>query len=491
MPSYFTKLLKARVRSVYARITLNRITTAFFIFSFIHCFAQGIIQSLQFSIDAEYNFILSSITVVAAIPTKNFTYLETSSGYLQLHMCNDIPHGQPEYPCTDIFRSGVDTSNVIKSDDNGQQIASNRFKEGLAITAMRGIPTSPGNITGVSLTSGSRTVFLSHQCTQILVYPQQIMHNSKREDLTFVLLQFWLFAISVIAIMYESVPHTLAVLVTRGLITSWSAYAVWRTKVIEKRFKEMIFQDGTPCSINLFPDYFPLRMSYEIPDLILNITALLIACYLSWTLLCDYNAQSFKYVGAPKHINRINKFFMAVLACLQLEAFVLVAATGLWIDVLINTAIEGISAHTKVYKALFIASIILLLPWIMMGWYAIRLEMQVMMVFFLGIALNFLTGWSIMFYSIVYRWTFTQWPYLACFTVASFVLLLASIILGVVCRLNFGKGLAQYLHAEEALASSGFAPEVFSHDEEKGVMDSDMKVLATFEPIREVSMLRL
>lgn len=47
---------------------------------------------------------------------------------------------------------------------------------------------------------------------------------------------------------------------------------------------------------------------------------------------------------------------MAVLACLQLEAFVLLAAMGLWIDVLINTAIAEISAHTLEYKGLFIAT---------------------------------------------------------------------------------------------------------------------------------------
>jgi hypothetical protein len=470
---------------VYARITLNRVTTAFFIFSFVHCFAQGIIQSFLFSIDAEYGSLLSTMTSVAAIPAGNITYLEGLSGNLHLRMCDDIPHGQARYPCMDIFRSEVDVNNALTS-NNRQGIAANRFDDGLAISAIRDASNGARNITGVSLTSGPNTVFLSRQCTQILVYPQQIMRNSKREDLTFVLLQFWLFAISIIAIMFDSVPHTLAVLMTRGLITSWSAYAVWRTNDLEHRFQELIFQDGTPCSINIFPAYFSLRVSYEIPDLILNVTALLIACYLSWTLLADYNAQSFKHVGAPKHINNINKFFMAVLACLQLEAFVLVAAMGLWIDVLMNTAIAEISQHTTEYKALFISSAILLLPWIVMGWYAIRREMRVMMSIFLGIAVILLSGWSIMFYSIVYRWTFMQWPYLGCFTVASLVLIIASIILGVICRTNFGKGLAQYLHAEEALASSNFTPEVFSHDEEKGTMDLDMKVPATFDPVQEV-----
>lgn len=99
------------------------------------------------------------------------------------------------------------------------------------------------------------------------------------------------------------------------------------------------------------------------------------------------------------------------------------------------------------------------------GWYSIRLEMKRMMIFFIGIGFVITTGWSIMFYSIVYRWSvlliasnvnfflnsvmlinrsFVQWPYLGCYTVASFILLIASMALGVVCRMNFGKGFAQY-----------------------------------------------
>ncbi|RDB19618.1 hypothetical protein Hypma_013245 [Hypsizygus marmoreus] len=473
MSSSLARAVKAKAKSVYARITLNRVTTAFFVFSFVHCFAQGIIQSFLFSIDAEYGTILSSITTIAGVPAANITYLEGGSGHLHLRICNDIPHGQPNFPCSDIFRSEVDENNFLNSDTR-QAIALNHFKNGLVISPIRDSSTS-NKSAGVTLRSGSRTVQLSQQCVQTLVYPEQIMHNSKREDLTFVLLQFWLLAISVIAIMHDSVPHTLAVLITRGLLTVWSGYAIWRTTFIEGNLQELMFKSGTPCSINIFPSYFTTRISYEIPDLILNCTALLIAGYLSWTLLQDYNAQSFKCVGAPKHINRINKFFMAVLACLQLEAFVLTAAMGLWIDVLMNTAIARISAHTTIYQGLFILTIILLIPWITMGWYAIHRELKVWMGIFLGIALVILSAWSIMFYSIVYRWTFMQWPYLGCFTVASLVLIVASMILGIVCRMNFDKGLAQYLHAESVLASSNFAPEVFPHDEEKGRMDLDMK----------------
>jgi len=311
------------------------------------------------------------------------------------------------------------------------------------------------------------------------------MRNSGREDLTFILLQFWLFVVSVMAVMYDSVPHTLTVLVTRALMTGWSMYAVWRTNFNESVFEELIYNPGTPCSINLFPDYFRIRVSYEIPDLILNITALLIASYLSWTLLQVYNTQSFKCVGAPEHIVRINRFFMAVLACLQLEAFVLTAAMGLWVDVLVNTAIAHISSHTPAYEGLFVTTTVILIPWVVMGWYAIRREMRRLMVSFLALGFLITTGWGgVMFYSRVYRWSFLQWPFLGCFTVASLTLIGASMILGLICRLNFGKGLAQYLRAEGVLASSNFAPEVFKHDEEKGTMDlEDIKSPYVEQPL--------
>jgi len=467
-----TRVLKARASAAYARITRTKITTAFFVFSFVHCFAQGIIQSFLFQIDAEYNTILSAVTTTAQIPTQNLTYLEGSSQDYVLRMCNDIPYGK--FPCMDVYRSSVDMNSSVLDSQQRSAISQNRYAEGVVVKST--IDELSLNATGVSLTSGSNEVSLSLQCTQILLYPEQIMRNSKREDITFILLQFWLFSISLMAIMTDSIPHTLAILATRALVTAWAAYAIWRTKYIEGIFREVITQSGTPCSIDLFPAYFPTRIQYEIPDLILNCTALFIACYLSWTLLREYNDRSFKCVGAPKHINRINKFFMAVLACLQLECFVIVASMGLWIDVLVNTAIAEISAHTTIYEGLFILTTILLVPWISLGWYAIRREKKLLMWIFLGIAFFIFTGWSLMFYSIVYRWTFLQWPFMGCFVVASFILLGSTMILGVICRLNFGKGLKQYLHAEEALASSNFAPEVFSHDEEKGVpMDLDAK----------------
>ncbi|KAF8154026.1 hypothetical protein B0H34DRAFT_720077 [Crassisporium funariophilum] len=479
MFSWVPSSLRAKGKTAYARITLNRVTASFFIFSFIYCFLQGIIQSLLFSIDLEYSVLVSGIVNGGNIPPGNITFLEGVRGRVHVQICDDIPHGQPRYPCTTVFNSTHDSpkynGGVSLSAYPQQTFVLGNWQNGLEVTSEFD-PSNSTNVIGVKVeTEDGSSVTLSEQCIQILLHPSQILLNFRREDIAWVCLQFWLLAISFLAIINDSVPHILAALMTRALAVGWAMYAIWRTPYFRGNFQEFLADPGTPCSLDIFSDYWKMRQGYEIADLILSCTGIVVFAYLSWNLLKMYSAQSYKRLGAPEHVMRFHKFFMAVLACLQMEAFVLVTSMGLWIDVLMNTAIARISAHTPIYKALFIATAILLLPWIAMGWYSIRREMRKMMIIFLAIAFIITTGWAIMFYSIVYRWSFVQWPYLGCFTVASFVLLIASMTLGVICRINFGKGLAQYLHAEEALASLGFAPDSFVHERSSTRYSKDAK----------------
>jgi hypothetical protein len=66
------------------------------------------------------------------------------------------------------------------------------------------------------------------------------------------------------------------------------------------------------------------------------------------------------------------------------------------------------------------------------------------MIVFLGLSVCYLVGWGIMFLSTTFRWTFRTWFYFGIMSSASVFLALMSFVLGVVCRLNFGKGLLRY-----------------------------------------------
>ncbi|KAF4611421.1 hypothetical protein D9613_003786 [Agrocybe pediades] len=443
--------------SQHTRIVLNRFTAAFFTFSLIYCFAQGIVQSLLYTIDFEYNALVSGVVSAAAFSPNTTTYLEGSSGHLVLRMCDDIPHGQKVDPCIVVFNG---TANQPPS---SSQVRAFQNWQNAVVDIDPQLDPATAHVDNIIIRMpGTEDINLNEQCLQTLMYPSQILQNMKREDISWICLQFYLLVISLFAILNGSVPHILAVLMTRAISAAWAIYAVYRDPLYRGNLQQLLADPGTPCSLDIFSQYWSRRQPFEITDLVLSCTALIFFSYLSFTLLKIFSEQSFKCVGAPEHVMRIHKFFMAILACLQLEAFVLVTSGGLWIDILINTAILQISAHTKLYQALFISTTVILIPWISLGWYSIRREMKIMMVIFLAIGFIIITGWAMMFYSIVYRWSFLQWPYLGCFTVASFILLISSMILGVVCRVNFGKGLAQYLHAEETLSSLNFSPAAFT-----------------------------
>ncbi|KAF5353498.1 hypothetical protein D9756_008120 [Leucocoprinus leucothites] len=447
--------LKKKAKEAYSRILLNKFTATFVVFSFVLCLAQGIIQSFLFSVDSEYKGLLYDIVdTVNSASLLNITEIP-SQFYIDnipLLLCSDVPIGalKRERNCSVLFDTSRPDPVISQPALVLNKVAFNREDHIVSV---------------INSTGRGRDV--GQTCAQTLLYAHQNLRNFSSEDLTFILLQFWLLGISVLAVTNDSVAHLLTTIMTRALMTAWSAYSLWRTHNFTVIFRKLYADPGTPCNIDFFSNYFTTRLAYETPDLVLNVIGFSVISWLSWRLLGMYNAQALRYVGAPEHINRINKLFLAVLSCLQLEVFMLLTVMGLWIDVLLNTAIKRISAHTPAYLGVFVSTSVILIPWITLGWYSIKREMRRAILVFFFLAFVIILGWSIMFYSLVYRWTFLQWPFLAGCSVSSFVLIVSSTALAIICRLNFGKGLKQYLAAEAALANSGFAPEVFRHDEEK------------------------
>lgn len=67
-----------------------------------------------------------------------------------------------------------------------------------------------------------------------------------------------------------------------------------------------------------------------------------------------------------------------------------------------------------------------------------------MMIVFLGMSVLYIVGWGAMFDSVTFRWTFATWRFFRVMTVAGAVLTALTLVLGVICRINFGKGLPQF-----------------------------------------------
>ncbi|EIN05842.1 hypothetical protein PUNSTDRAFT_137327 [Punctularia strigosozonata HHB-11173 SS5] len=484
-----------KLKSIYLRITLSKFTTAFFLFSFAQCFSQGIIQSFLYSIDSDASSLTTSVLEQSNVTWKNeLAWLTRPNSTYRLELCHHIPYGASSDPCIPVYETGSNaTYNFTGYRKRDRVTASDlarlpdishpgRTKDGTTVKAV--FDNKTGDITGVELDKNNDKVTLNLQCARVLIYPDQVLKNSRREELALIGSQFWLFLIGFHAVVYESAPHLLAVFFTRVIQSGWSAYSIWRTKDIHRRFNHLIINPETPCHTKkLFPTYFSQRLAWQIPDLVLNLVSLLVTAYLGWKLVRLYNQHAFKRVGPPKHIVRIYRFFLAIWVCLQLSVFFLVTLMGLWVDQLVNSAVKHVSSHTTIYFAAFLFTLICLIPWITLGWYSVSREMKRMMVVFLVINLAFLGCWAAMFDSLVFRWTFVQWPFLGCMSVAALIFLTASFVLGVVCWRKFGEGLAQYLHVENMLEDMDFEPEVFQTDVEKAKISPSDKWEPTMSPI--------
>jgi len=120
----------------------------------------------------------------------------------------------------------------------------------------------------------------------------------------------------------------------------------------------------------------------------------------------------------------------------------------------------------------------------MTGWFAVRRELRIPMLVFLLLSFGYLLGWGAMFASATYRWTFVQWRFFSLMASGSALLTLIAFVLGLICRMNFGKGLPRYLAAQEPIFDASlpdsFVPPTEERDPEKIDFPSHAQVIPTF-----------
>lgn len=89
------------------------------------------------------------------------------------------------------------------------------------------------------------------------------IHNTKREDVTFMAFQIWVMGMSVIALMNESIPHIFAVLITHVLATTWSGFQISNTRQFSQNFQQTT-RNADSCNVNLLPGYWSQRNAAEV-----------------------------------------------------------------------------------------------------------------------------------------------------------------------------------------------------------------------------------
>lgn len=318
---------------------------------------------------------------------------------------------------------------------------------------------------------------LSKTCLWSLNWPVVTLDNTKREDIVIIAFQIWVLGMSIVALLNESIPHIFASLATHTLATAWSIFQIINTANFRSNFNRVI-TDGT-CGVPLLPKYWTERAMAEYPTLALNVVALLVSAFLTWHLIKLFGWQTFKRVGASMTMNHIYKLVLLLSITLQLSFFFMGATISLWIDNLFNGVAAQVAWYVAFYKATSFVTEIFLIPWIVTGWVAVRKELRLLMFIFLVLSILYLAGWSLMFLSTTFRWTFVTWRFFSVMATASVLLTLTAFILGIMCRFNFGKGLPLYLDAQEPLPGEDFTS-VYTSDVEKVHFPSNEKPIPTF-----------
>ncbi|KAI0830096.1 hypothetical protein BC628DRAFT_1313796 [Trametes gibbosa] len=471
-----------------ARITLTPHTLAFFLLSIIHCIAQGLTAAFLYSEDAGTSAFVNSILHIAEVPRNEVARLFRDGDNLTLKLCTAAPIGDVYKDCTTIWETGMTVNGTgmfvprtVALEDLVFQAAHTSFvrraPEGTSLTAIR--DPSTGKVSAVEMVynNGGNSVVLSEQCARMLEYPGRILDNSQREDLALIGSQFWLLGISTFGILWNSIPHIWAVVFARVMQTAWATYTIWRTTDVKLRYYKLIVDGATPCHFDYMPSYFGTRLALQIPELILNVTALLSTSFLAWHIVKGYSSSTIRRVGPPPRVMRLYKanliniwqFFLIDSMFLQLSLFFTVTAISLWIDQLRNSEISVLAKRSPLYYALFIFTAATIIPWMAMGWFSVRKEMKLLIGAFLFLNVCYIVGWGVMFYAQVYLWTFIEWPFFACTTIVSFIVLIGALVFGIICWTGFGQGLAHYLHVEAVLTDSDFDADVFTNeDTEKG-----------------------
>ncbi|TFK26145.1 hypothetical protein FA15DRAFT_616477 [Coprinopsis marcescibilis] len=373
-------------------------------------------------------------------------------------------------PATTATPSATTTLGPIQGDPTAPAIPTATQTEGGPGTSQFP-PFGTGNTANIPNRTSNSALSISQECAYSLSWLQDGLHDASREDVVLLLSNLWMLTLGVVAILNESLPHLGAAFFAHILGSIWSAIRIHETNSLLVMYRTVIVP--RPCqSQDFLGTWWEERLSHSIPIVVFNGIGVLVLGFFTWKLYNVYSTQTFSRVGASPVVHRMYKLLLFFSVGLQLSFFFSIASAGMWISKMSQGNISAFAQHRNIYTAVFAMFIVLIIPWLIVGWVSIRKEARKRFWIFLLISLLILAFSSFMFSSPLYRMIFMRWRFFAAMTVTAFVLLTLTVTVGLICRINFGKGLSGYLDVSQALDGADFTPVNFSHNNEKPKRES-------------------
>ncbi|KAK7440053.1 hypothetical protein VKT23_017304 [Stygiomarasmius scandens] len=411
-----------KIKLVYTRITLTKWTTLYFFLALLYCLVLVTLQGITVSENAKAVHIINGLLDTGDVARDCLVVRNGNT----LEMCKDIP-SQSDADCSVVQGTNLFSRVEIALEHQLQS---------------RDLQTEA--------------------CLQSLIWLNDTIRDSIREDIVTLIFHIWLFLLSFVAILNESLPHLGAALAGHVLVTAWAGYRFRNSQRQQELYNFFIVRG--PCQNDFLGNWWKLRLDHTIPVIIINVVVFLLITFLSVKLYNVYAKQSFKRVGASPQTHTVYKLVLGLSVCLQLAGFFTVASTGMWIDKASTGDIRRVAKHLVLYRTVFSIMAVLEIPWVILGWRSVRREQRWQFTVFWIISLLLLISASAIFASPLYMFIFQTWPFFANMTIVSYVLIVVTTALGLICRLHFGKGLPQFLRETEDLEGVDFTPVYISTD---------------------------
>ncbi|KAF7307690.1 hypothetical protein MKEN_01129000 [Mycena kentingensis (nom. inval.)] len=454
----------SRIKLIYARITLTKFTTGYFFLALFTSFTLVILQARIFWSNTEGHDVLSTLLRDTNVSTTNTGFSFLSDGDVLL--CNNIP-GQGNSNCTTLVHRPHNHMHV-------RELA------------------TPLELSFVSRADeDDLELFNMQQCATSLIWLHDVLTDARREDLVILAYQFWLLALSITTLLNESLPHLFAALAARALSAGWASFRVHGNNNLHAAYLHVL---AIRCGqFDPMGDWWN-RTSPQIVALVFNVLDLVLSAAISYKLFKVYASQTFSRVGASAQVHRIYKLILFFSVILQLAGFFTLASTCLWIGKIALGPIRQFADHFDLYLAVLIVTAVFDVPWLVLGWLSVRREHKILFLLFALISCILFAMAALMLISPLYRFVLTAWSFYATVSVTAYVLLVATSVLAIICRLQFGKGLAHFLRVTDMLDDGDFTPVTFTkgdespqYDDKKVMMDPELAVLGYSYPAQKTS----
>lgn len=316
---------------------------------------------------------------------------------------------------------------------------------------------------------------LSSKCVNALSQPMSFISRSHRTDIARMVFQVWIWALTIWALLLESVPHLTAVGASQVLNTAFVALDLKESIDLSGDFTKIVNKD---CDgVNVLPDFWPVLIKLDLVATIFSGVTVLAVTFLGLKLYSVLDWRTFKKLGASRMVRIAHTFSLIFGAVVQLNTYFVVVFLALWLDELITHRWKADSTDIQRHVGFKIAVGVLLalsIPWLIIGNSSLKRENIIGIVVFLSFDVVLLAFTIFLLGQRFYKKMARSWIFLRFVGFIACILMVASLLIAIGCLLVFDRGLLTKVN-RDSKRPPDLSERLSLNDEEIAFPNNDVK----------------